>query len=211
MTRIRTIVLCMHYNTLNKAICTGTDCRIQLNYLKKELAAGRVPQWQPPEPEPAKSLLETVGVPAFTCRYLEDPELAMATSISKSMWTSNPGTPNVTGVAPPAGTVSAIHACAGAALGRGELDAAVHSLMQHCTTASSQQHLQVHLQMVQLHEPAATDSKLVHMLHSSGLCAVTSSSLTALSVTPKFSSTTLTPDAITCMSLQAMCSGMEPA
>jgi hypothetical protein len=67
------------------------SCRIQLDYLKKESAAGRVPVWEPPQPEPGKSLLETVGIPAFTCRYTDDPELAMATSISKSMWTSNPG------------------------------------------------------------------------------------------------------------------------
>jgi hypothetical protein len=49
-----------------------------------------VPAWHPPEPQPARSLLETVG-PAFTARYEADPELAIATSISKSMWTSNPG------------------------------------------------------------------------------------------------------------------------
>jgi hypothetical protein len=66
-------------------------CRIQLDYLIKESAAGRLPKYEPPAPEPVKGLLDTVGVPAFTCRYLQDPELAMATSISKSMWTSNPG------------------------------------------------------------------------------------------------------------------------
>lgn len=66
--------------------------RIQLDYLKKEAAAGRLPAWVPPEAEPARSLLQTVGVPAFTQRYHQDPELALATSMSKSMWTSNPGT-----------------------------------------------------------------------------------------------------------------------
>lgn len=65
--------------------------RIQLDYLKKEAAAGRLPAWAPPEAEPARSLLETVGVPAFTQIYHQDPELALATSMSKSMWTSNPG------------------------------------------------------------------------------------------------------------------------
>lgn len=80
--------------------CTNTCCkhppllhshRIQLEYLQKETAAGRVPAWEPPAAPPARSLLHTVGIPAFTSRYQQDAELAMATSISKSMWTSNPG------------------------------------------------------------------------------------------------------------------------
>lgn len=36
-------------------------------------------------------MLDTIGVPAFTQAFKQDPELSIGTSISKHMWTSNPG------------------------------------------------------------------------------------------------------------------------
>eukprot|EP00879_Flechtneria_rotunda_P009951 GHRR01010407.1.p1 GENE.GHRR01010407.1~~GHRR01010407.1.p1 ORF type:complete len:162 (+),score=56.61 GHRR01010407.1:339-824(+) len=65
--------------------------QIQRQYFEKEAAAGRLQQWVPPQAEPPKSMLETVGLPNYTETYKQDFELSMATSMSKSMWTSNPG------------------------------------------------------------------------------------------------------------------------
>eukprot|EP00775_Hariotina_reticulata_P011659 gene11659-11802_t len=65
--------------------------RIQRQYLEKEAAAGRLQVWVPAQPEVHKTLLETVGLPQYTSTYKQDPELCLATSMSKNMWTSNPG------------------------------------------------------------------------------------------------------------------------
>jgi hypothetical protein len=45
----------------------------------------------PPVKEPPKTLLQTVGLPGFTGTYKQDAELSVATTMSKNMWTSNPG------------------------------------------------------------------------------------------------------------------------
>lgn len=65
--------------------------RIQRQYFEKEAAAGRLQPWVPPVPEVPKTMLETVGLPQYTATYKQDAELSMATTMSKSMWTSNPG------------------------------------------------------------------------------------------------------------------------
>jgi hypothetical protein len=65
--------------------------RIQRQYFEKEAAAGRLATWVPPVEEPPRTLLQTVGLPGFTSTYKQDAELSVATTMSKNMWTSNPG------------------------------------------------------------------------------------------------------------------------
>ncbi len=65
--------------------------RIQRQYFEKEAEAGRLGTWQPPQPETPKTLLETIGMPSFASTFKQDPELALGTSLSKHLWTSNPG------------------------------------------------------------------------------------------------------------------------
>ncbi|KAF6259233.1 flagellar associated protein [Scenedesmus sp. NREL 46B-D3] len=65
--------------------------KIQRQYFEKEAAAGRLTTWVPPKEEPHTTLLQTVGLPGFTGTYKQDAELSVATTMSKNMWTSNPG------------------------------------------------------------------------------------------------------------------------
>jgi hypothetical protein len=62
----------------------------QLKYFEREAAAGRLPAYEPPAATPGP---KRTPLPAFAATYspAADAELALATSISKNMWTSNPG------------------------------------------------------------------------------------------------------------------------
>jgi hypothetical protein len=65
--------------------------KIQRKHLEHEVAAGRIPAYNPPSPPPPLSVLDQVGLPAFTRAAKRDPELVMGTTMSKSIWTCNPG------------------------------------------------------------------------------------------------------------------------
>jgi hypothetical protein len=65
--------------------------RIQRKHLESEVAAGRIAPYNPPPPPPSQSMLETVGLPPFTRAIQADPEQRLASVMSKSMWTCNPG------------------------------------------------------------------------------------------------------------------------
>ncbi|KAG2451365.1 hypothetical protein HYH02_003968 [Chlamydomonas schloesseri] len=64
---------------------------LQRKYFQEQEAAGRILPKAPTPPEPAKSLLETVGLPSHVQTIRQDPEQALSLSISKHMWTANPG------------------------------------------------------------------------------------------------------------------------
>ncbi len=65
--------------------------RIQRTYLKGEEEAGRIKPYQPEQPPAARSLVDTVGLPKHLETLQQDPIQMMNNSISKHMWTSNPG------------------------------------------------------------------------------------------------------------------------
>lgn len=71
-----------------------TPCRIQRDYFRKQEEAGLIHPKPPTPPTQHKTLLETVGVPSYVHATEQDPIQAMNTSISKHMWTSNPGEPH---------------------------------------------------------------------------------------------------------------------
>jgi hypothetical protein len=64
---------------------------MQLKTLEEQAAAGKIGTWQPPEPQPPKSLLETHGLPPVLQTLRQDPEQLAAHTISCSMWRANPG------------------------------------------------------------------------------------------------------------------------
>eukprot|EP00967_Tisochrysis_lutea_P147569 scaffold280646_cov18-Tisochrysis_lutea.AAC.1 len=66
-------------------------CRIQQQYFQEQVSKGTI-RPKPPTPQPEhKPLLDSVGVPEFVDTTRQDPIQAMNSSISRSMWTSNPG------------------------------------------------------------------------------------------------------------------------
>lgn len=65
--------------------------RLQRQYFQEQEAMGHVQPQPPTPPKQTKTLLETHGVPEFVKTIQKDPEQLMATTISKNMWTSNPG------------------------------------------------------------------------------------------------------------------------
>lgn len=65
--------------------------KIQRNYFREQEAAGRIVPKAPPPAVQHKTLLQTVGVPEHIQTLRQDPEQAMSMSISKNMWTANPG------------------------------------------------------------------------------------------------------------------------
>uniref|UniRef100_A0A7S0X074 Uncharacterized protein n=1 Tax=Chlamydomonas leiostraca TaxID=1034604 RepID=A0A7S0X074_9CHLO len=65
--------------------------RIQRNYFREQEAKGLVVPKPPTPPAQHKTLLETVGVPDHLETLRQDPIQSMNTSISKHMWTCNPG------------------------------------------------------------------------------------------------------------------------
>lgn len=65
--------------------------KLQRQYFKEQEAAGRIVPKAPTPPPPKKTLAETVGIPEHLGTLRQDPEQSMHLSISKNMWTSNPG------------------------------------------------------------------------------------------------------------------------
>lgn len=54
-------------------------------HLESEVAAGRIGPYSPPVPPPPQTLMDTVGLPAFTRTIQADPEARMGASLSKHM------------------------------------------------------------------------------------------------------------------------------
>ncbi|KAF5832031.1 hypothetical protein DUNSADRAFT_12211 [Dunaliella salina] len=65
--------------------------RIQQQYFQDQISKGTI-RPKPPTPQPEhKPLLDSVGVPEFVDTTRQDPIQAMNSSISRSLWPSNPG------------------------------------------------------------------------------------------------------------------------
>mmetsp|Transcript_34169 Transcript_34169/g.61620 ORF Transcript_34169/g.61620 Transcript_34169/m.61620 type:complete len:157 (-) Transcript_34169:369-839(-) len=65
--------------------------KIQRDYLFKQEALGKIIPKPPTPPKKGKDLLETYGVPKHIQTIKEDPEQAISLTMSRNMWTSNPG------------------------------------------------------------------------------------------------------------------------
>eukprot|EP00195_Chlamydomonas_chlamydogama_P006944 CAMPEP_0202890078 /NCGR_PEP_ID=MMETSP1392-20130828/594_1 /ASSEMBLY_ACC=CAM_ASM_000868 /TAXON_ID=225041 /ORGANISM="Chlamydomonas chlamydogama, Strain SAG 11-48b" /LENGTH=146 /DNA_ID=CAMNT_0049573569 /DNA_START=207 /DNA_END=650 /DNA_ORIENTATION=+ len=65
--------------------------KLQRQYFQQQAAAGTIRE-KPPTPKTmGKSALDTVGVPEHIQTLRTDPEQSLSLTISKNMWTSNPG------------------------------------------------------------------------------------------------------------------------